>query len=188
MPLTTEGSVGMDDARTTRSSKAASSSWSQSHAAFEWFYAEELRAVVQLAYALTGSRTAAEDIAQEAFVRAFRYWDRLAGTEHRRAWVRRVAANLAVSWLRRKLVEARALGRLGAQRTTTLDSLPAPHEEFWRAVRALPRRQAQSIALHYLEDHSVRDVASILGCAEGTVKAHPFKARRTLARRLGVEE
>jgi DNA-directed RNA polymerase specialized sigma24 family protein len=64
---------------------------------FEHFYLEEYPRVVKLAYALSGSRMAAEDIAQEAFLRAYRDWDRVGSYEHRVAWVRRVAANLATS-------------------------------------------------------------------------------------------
>jgi RNA polymerase sigma-70 factor, ECF subfamily len=54
-------------------------------------------------------------------------------------------------------------------------------------VRALPSRQAQAVALYYLEDRSIQQTAAVLGCAEGTVKAHLAKARRALAQRLGVD-
>jgi RNA polymerase sigma-70 factor, ECF subfamily len=54
-------------------------------------------------------------------------------------------------------------------------------------VRALPPRQAQAVALYYLEDRSIRQTAVALDCAEGTVRAHLAKARRTLARRLRLE-
>ena len=154
---------------------------------FEHFYLEEYPRVVDLAYALSGSRVAAEDIAQEAFLRAYRDWDRVGSYEHQAAWVRRVAVNLASSGLHRRLVEARALARLAARREPALDPLPADNAEFWRAVRALPHRQAQAVALYYLEDLSIQQTAQVLGCAEGTVKAHLAKARRTLARRLRLE-
>jgi RNA polymerase sigma-70 factor (ECF subfamily) len=154
---------------------------------FEHFYLEEYPRVVDLAYALSGSRMTAEDIAQEAFLRAYRDWERVGSYEHQAAWVRRVAVNLASSGLRRRLVEARALARVAARREPALDPLPADNADFWRAVRALPRRQAQAVALYYLEDLSIQQTARILDCAEGTVKAHLAKARRTLARRLHLE-
>ena len=154
---------------------------------FEHFYLEEYPRVVDLAYALSGSRGGAEDIAQEAFLRAYRDWDRVRSYEHQAAWVRRVAANLATSGLRRKVVEAKALVRLTARREPALDPLPASNAEFWRVVRALPQRQAQAVALYYLEDLSIAQTAQVLDCAEGTVKAHLAKARRTLARRLRLE-
>ena len=154
---------------------------------FEHFYLEEYPRVVDLSYALSGSRGGAEDIAQEAFLRAYRDWDRVSSYEHQAAWVRRVAANLATSGLRRKVVEARALVRLTARREPALDPLPASNAEFWRVVRALPQRQAQAVALYYLEDLSIAQTAVVLDCAEGTVKAHLAKARRTLARRLQLD-
>jgi RNA polymerase sigma factor (sigma-70 family) len=154
---------------------------------FEHFYLEEYPRVVDLAYALSGSRAGAEDIAQEAFLRAYRDWDRVGSYAHQAAWVRRVATNVATSGLRRRLVEARALARLAGRREPALDPLPARNADFWRAVRALPPRQAQAVALYYLEDRSIAQTAAVLDCAEGTVKAHLAKARHTLARRLGLD-
>ena len=59
--------------------------------------------------------------------------------------------------------------------------------EFWDHVRRLPRRQAQAIALHYLEDRSVADVADILGCSVATAKVHLHRGRHALAERLGEQ-
>ena len=154
---------------------------------FEHFYLQEYPRVVALVYGLSGSRTGAEDIAQEAFLRAYRDWDRVGSYEYQAAWVRRVAANLATSGLRRRLVEARALARLAARRQPTVDPLPDDNAGFWRAVRTLPPRQAHAVALYYLEDLSLQQIATVLGCTEGTVKAHLAKARRGLARRLDLD-
>jgi RNA polymerase sigma-70 factor (sigma-E family) len=154
---------------------------------FEYFYLQEYPKVVALAFALSGSRMGAEDIAQEAFLRAYRDWDRIGSYEHQAAWVRRVAANLATSGLRRRLVEVRALARLAGRREPTVDPLAAENAEFWAAVRTLPRRQAAAVALYYFQDLSVQQTATVLGCTEGTVKAHLAKARRALARQLRPE-
>ena len=67
--------------------------------------------------------------------------------------------------------------RLGARRTLPAE-LPAPAHEFWAAVRSLPAAQAQVVALHYVEDRSVDDIARVLDVAPGTVKTHLFRARR----------
>jgi len=56
------------------------------------------------------------------------------------------------------------------------------------AAPPLPRRQAAAVTLHYLEDRPVTEVANILGCAEGTAKAHLHKGRATLAKLLDVQE
>ena len=155
---------------------------------FEDFYLEEYPRVVMLVYALSGSRAGAEDIAQEAFLRAYRDWERVGSYAHQAAWVRRVATNLASSGLRRRLAEARALTRLAGRREPVLEPLPAEEADFGRALRALPRRQAQAVALFYVEDLSVQQIAVVLDCAEGTVKAHLAKGRHSLARRLQLDQ
>lgn len=155
---------------------------------FEDFYLREYPSVVGLAFALSGSRSGAEDLAQEAFLAAHRNWDKIAGYDQPGAWVRRVVANQSVSTIRRRVAEAKALARSALGQTTVLPDLGAGDPDFWEAVRALPPRQAQVIVLFYLEDRSIADVASILGMATGTVKRHLHDGRRTLARRLQTPE
>ena len=151
---------------------------------FDELYRRDFRALVALAYGLSGSRAAAEELAQEAFVDAHRHWDKIGAYADPSAWLRRVVVNRSVSALRRRVAEGRALTRLG-NRPVLPAVLPEVDEEVWRAVRTLPSRQAQVVALHYVDDRSVTDIADILDCAEGTVKAHLFKARRALAKKLG---
>jgi RNA polymerase sigma factor (sigma-70 family) len=149
-------------------------------------YLREFPRVFALAYALSGSRWAAEDLAQDAFMVAHRQWGRIGGYDDPGAWVRRVAANLAVSAVRRRLAEARALVRLSGRRELSYAALPGEDGDFWRAVRRLPRRQAQVVALVALQDMSTAEVASTLGCSQRTVQVHMQKARATLAMRLGL--
>jgi RNA polymerase sigma-70 factor (ECF subfamily) len=151
---------------------------------FDDFFAAEYRRVVALAAALAG-RAAAEELAQEAFVRAFRRWSRIAGYDDPAAWVRRVAVNLATSTLRRRGSEARALARMALVRVVP-EAEPVD-ERFWAAVRRLPPRQAQCVALHYLEDRTTADIATVLGIAEATVRVHLHDGRRRLARELDEE-
>ncbi|MGZ4149734.1 MAG: SigE family RNA polymerase sigma factor [Actinomycetota bacterium] len=154
---------------------------------FEDFYVREFPGVVGLAYALSGNRSTAEDLAQEAFLAAHRSWGKIGLYDEPGAWVRRVVANLSVSAFRRRVVEAKALGRL-AFGQASLPELTADDVEFWRAVRSLPKRQAQVVALFYLEDRPVAEVATILDMAPGTVKKHLHDGRRALARRLSIDE
>lgn len=154
---------------------------------FSRFYASHYRDVTGLAYTLTGSWAAAEDIAQEAFVRAYRDWRRVERLDRADSWVRTVAVNMATSRGRRLAAEARALARLRGRRTEDA-GLPDDAEAFWRAVRRLPRRQAQAVALRYHSDLSVGEVADAMGCADGTAKAHLHAARQTLSADLDVEE
>jgi RNA polymerase sigma factor (sigma-70 family) len=153
---------------------------------FEEVYLREFTGVFALAYALSGSRWAAEDISQDAFLVAHRQWGRVGGYDDPGAWVRRVAANLAVSAVRRRLAEARALVRLAGRREPSYADLPAEDGDFWHAVRQLPRRQAQVVALVALGELSTAEVASTLGCSQRTAQVHLQKARATLAVRLGL--
>lgn len=159
-----------------------------SRESFEEFYVSEYSAVVGLAYALSGNRWVAEDLAQEAFLAAHRSWDRIATYERPGSWVRRVVANKSVSIFRRRLAEAKALANLALGQSSPVADLSAEHAEFWRAVRQLPRRQAQVVALYYMEDRPVSEIATVLGMATGTVKKHLHDGRRELARRLELEE
>ena len=72
--------------------------------------------------------------------------------------------------------------------TTIPPELSADDAEFWEAVRSLPRRQAQVIALRYLDDRSVAGIAEILGTATGTVKKQLHDDRQNVVRRLRLEE
>lgn len=153
---------------------------------FEAFYRRELRGVVALAYVLSGSRTAAEELAQDAFVAAYRRWDEVGGYDDPVAWVRRVCVNRSTSWIRRQVSEARAMARLAA-RPVRPEEMAPDAEGFWRAVRRLPRRQMQVLALRYVEDLPIEAIARVLDCAEGTVKAHLHRGRTGLASALGCE-
>lgn len=155
--------------------------------AFEDFYRREFRSVVALAYALTGSRVGAEDLAQEAFLAAHQRWDRIGEYDKPEAWVRRVLSNMAISAFRRRAAETRALARLALQRQEALPELEPPDVEFWGAVRSLPQRQAQAVALFYLEDRSVTEIADILDCSPSTAKVHLFRGRQALATALSME-
>ena len=152
---------------------------------FDGFFAREYRSVVGLAFVLSGSKLAAEDLAQEAFVAAYRSWSRIGEYDKREAWVRRVVANRSMSWLRRRTAEARALVRVGGGTATVPDMSP-PTDELWQAVRRLPKRQAQALAFHYLEDMPIEEIGEVLGISPGTVKAHLHRGRRSLAERLGL--
>lgn len=156
--------------------------------AFADFYAAEVRAVVGLAIALTGDVGVGEEVAQEAFTRAYRDWDRVGAYDDPGAWVRRVVANLSVSRWRRRRSERRATARLAAR----TPQVAAPNEPldhaFWAAVRSLPRDQALAVGLFYVEDRSVADIAACMQRPENTVKSLLHRARARLADLLETEE
>jgi RNA polymerase sigma-70 factor, ECF subfamily len=148
---------------------------------FDAFYRRELTSMVALAAAIAGVDRA-EEIAQEAMIRAHREWGRVAHYERPGAWLRRVTTNLAISAQRSRLRERRALARVSGRRQ--LDAPPPEVDGFWALVRQLPPQQAAAVALYYLHDLPITDLADALDCTEGTAKAHLYKARATLAARL----
>jgi RNA polymerase sigma-70 factor (ECF subfamily) len=155
---------------------------------FESFYRREFKAVVALAYALSGSRMGAEDLAQEAFIAAHQKWDKVGAYEKPGAWVRRVVANMAVSAFRTKAAEARAMLRLAGERREGLTDLAPEDYGFWKQVRSLPAQQAKAVTLFYLDDLPVAEIADILNCSPATAKVHLFRGRQALAARLGVSD
>jgi RNA polymerase sigma factor (sigma-70 family) len=154
-------------------------------ATFDAFARRERRPLVAFAWSLTGDLGLAEDLAQDALQAAWQAWDRVGGFDKPGAWARRVVANRAAGHGRRTGREQRALGRLAGRPVPVVELQPADHR-FWIEVRNLPERQAQAVALHYLEDLSIADIAEALGCAEGTVKVHLHRGRLALARALGL--
>src|SRR5262245_23510885 len=152
---------------------------------FEGFARRERRPLVELAWSLTGDLGVAEDLAQEALEAAWQAWDRVGGYDRPGAWARRVVANRAAGHTRRASRERRALGRLAGRRAARVELEPADGD-VWAAIRTLPARQAQVVALHYLEDLSVAEIAGVLACAAGTVKVHLHRGRLALAQQLGI--
>ena len=154
---------------------------------FSEFYESHYRGAVRLATAVIGRRDVAEELVQDAFVTLHGRWVRVAHYEAPEHWLRRVVLNRSLSALRRRAVEVRLLTRLAGQRERHIE-LPTAEGEIWHAVAALPKRQAQVIALMFVDDLSVREIASVLECDETTVRTHLRRARQSLAQQLNLEE
>jgi RNA polymerase sigma-70 factor (ECF subfamily) len=154
---------------------------------FEDFYRRELPRLLVLARALTGD-LAAEDVAQESMLVAYRQWSRISALGSPTGYVRGICVHKSVSLVRRHMSERRALHRFASRPTAIVDPPAGDSERFWAEVRRLPRRQAQVTALFYALDLPISEVATTLGCAEGTVKVHLSRARTGLATRLGTTE
>lgn len=164
-------------------------------ATFEELYRDEWRGLVALAWSLTGSWAAAEELAQDAFADAYRRWDEVGALDKPGAWVRRAVVNRSASHGRRRGVEARGVARLAARTSIEADGSHADRTgdagidrvadpAFWAALRALPDRQRACLALHYLDELPIAEIAPIVGCSEPTVRVHLHRGRRALAARL----
>jgi RNA polymerase sigma-70 factor (ECF subfamily) len=147
---------------------------------FEVFYRSEYARMVALAAAVSGAPASAEDVAQEALIRAHREWAKVSRYEKPGAWLRRITINLASNKRRRANTERRLAP--GPQRQTV--ELQLRDHSVWAAVAELPPRQRAAIALYYLEDRAVEEIAEILNCAPGTAKAHLHQGRKALHDRL----
>ena len=138
---------------------------------YEAEFAEVFRAVALVC----GDRGIAEDATQEAFARALARWRRLRDAPWAAGWVTTTAINVARRQLRRSPLPPDPPAA-EADREAVLDVRAA--------IRRLPSRQQEAVALHYLLDLPIAHAASAMGCDEGTVKTHLSRARATLGRLL----
>ncbi len=150
----------------------------------EVFEGSYRRLVVQL-YAVTGDSAEAEDLVQDAFVRAAAAGRRFLKVENHEAWLRTAAINLHRNRWRKMRNFSKIRYRL--ERPTDLPGLEE-HVAVVTALRALPAHQREVLALYYLADLPVAEVAATLGCAVGTVKSRLMRGREALAETLGPWE
>jgi RNA polymerase sigma-70 factor, ECF subfamily len=151
---------------------------------FDDFYSRGYRRCAALGYVLTGSASDSDDLVQEAFATAYRRWAEIAAYDDPLAWVRRVMVNNAMSRGRRLRREVLAMARLGGRPKPAAPEIDAADRELWTLVSKLPKQQAATIALHYVDDLSVEAIAGVLGCSAGTVKTHLSRGRHALASQL----
>jgi RNA polymerase sigma-70 factor (ECF subfamily) len=127
----------------------------------------------------------ATDVVQDAFVQAGRHWSRVSSFDSPALWVRRVAINRALSVRRSRRRLDAALPRL-ASPSSTADL--EPNIDFDAAIDRLPPRQRAVVALFYVADMALAEIAELLGIAPGTVKSQLHDARRALAPELEVDD
>ena len=151
---------------------------------------DEYGGLWRLAYAILGDRHAAEEVAMEAFIKAFSSWGRLRKLEWPGGYLRRVVVNLCRSRLRRRRLELKvnAISHRGPETPDVAwtESRSDARIDVLDSLRALPPRQSACIALRYMEDMTLAEIAEVLDCSVGTVKSHLFRARRTLEANLST--
>ncbi len=145
---------------------------------FDTFFDDAWPRLQSQAYVLTGSHEQAQDLTQEALLRAWKNWGKVSTLDNPEAWARKVLHNLCISsW--RKSQQKRT------KHDIPLDSeLPDSHMEIAQVMRSLPGKQARALLLHDGLAMTSAEVAAELGVPEGTVKSWLSRSRKLLADRL----
>jgi RNA polymerase sigma-70 factor (ECF subfamily) len=146
---------------------------------FDDFYRGTNVRLVRYGYAMTGDLAEAQDIVQEAYTRAWRHWRTVVGHPAPEAWMRLTISRLATDRWRRISGWRAALHRSGPP-----EPVGAPSEDtvvLTAALRRLPANLRQALALHYLFDMSVEQIAQETGSPVGTVKSWLHRGRAELA-------
>jgi RNA polymerase sigma-70 factor (ECF subfamily) len=162
----------------------------RSQAAFEALVGAYRRRVFGLAYSILRERAAAEDVAQEVFVKLWKALDSYDGRAKLSTWIYAITRNTAISALRGRrsagsLSEPGVLAEAEAA-SAVEDRVGADDAALWRAVAALPEAQRRAVTLYYQDERPVEEVAEMLGVPANTVKTHLHRARARLALELGA--
>ncbi len=156
--------------------------------AFEALYRSHAGRVYALCLRMTGDPTQARELTQDVFVRAWEKLDSFRGDSAFGSWLHRLAVNVVL--MDRRLAARRAedalpgedgpaVVPLAARAAATDDTL-----DLEAAIRALPPMARQVLVLHDLEGYEHKEIGALLGIADGTSKAHLFRARRILREAL----
>ena len=155
-------------------------------------YLQHADAAVRLAYLLTGDRTLAEDLVQDAFVRLAGRLVHLRDPAAFEAYLRRTVVNLSRSYFRRRKVERayleRARGAIATPSAVGSERAIEERDELWTALGRLSQRQRAAIVLRFYEDLSERRVAELLNCRPGTVKSLVSQGLETMRNEIRGED
>lgn len=150
------------------------------------FVEREHPRLVRAVELLLGDHAVAEEVAQEALLRAASRWEQLEGMESPGGWTHRVAINLATSQLRRRKLERRARARLLPE-TTTAATDTATVVTVREALGQLPERARRVLVLRHVLDWSAREIADLDGSSAEAVRQQLHRARALLRERLGPD-
>jgi len=150
-------------------------------AEYEDAYPSLFLPAMQLAYRMLGDRAAAEDVAAEALARAYARWESVRKMQNSTAWVLRVASNLTIDVLRRRRFVPAAADSRGFDDIVTLRLALAA------ALRRLPRRQRESLVLHFFAGLTDVEVSESLGITPSSVRTHLQRGLATLRSELQLD-
>jgi RNA polymerase sigma-70 factor (ECF subfamily) len=154
---------------------------------FEDRLRESTTLAFRVAYGVLRHRQDAEDVAQDAFAKAYRSFGQLRDRERFRAWLVRMTWRLAIDrWRsdRRRTAREQAIEPIDAPTTEDLAVSRERAERLWKAIDALPEKLRVVTVLIAIEGHDIRAIARLLDLPEGTVKSRLYLARKGLAESL----
>lgn len=147
-----------------------------------------------LVYSTLGATCDAEDLAQEAFLRAFKNLSSLRRPDRFGSWLYGITRNTCLAWLRKQGEPPASLEDVHVERLAAGDPVgPGPVEreerrrELLRAVEALPQKHRTAISLRYLAGMTVEQIATVLSISPSGVHARLSRARAMLRRRLAPD-
>ncbi|GLW64040.1 hypothetical protein Arub01_22840 [Actinomadura rubrobrunea] len=153
---------------------------------FRLFFERHHRDLARLAHLMLGDPDAADDLAADALAAAWHRWDRVRGSDHPLAYVRRIVLNMCHSRIRALVRERDRLAAIGA---TVQEHADGPDVSAVLDVRAalqrLPERKRACVVLRFAFDLSEKETARVLGITVGTVKSQTSKGVAELQRVLG---
>ncbi|MGI8722676.1 MAG: SigE family RNA polymerase sigma factor [Geodermatophilaceae bacterium] len=152
---------------------------------FEEFAVERLPSLTRYAIMLTGCRELAEDLVQDALVKANAKWKRISALDRPDLYVKRIVTNEFLSWRRRRRVAIVEL--LPEFAEPARGNRPPSHEEtsadraaLWAELARLPRQQRAVLVLRFYEGLNDAEIATVLDCRPGTVRGYGSRALATL--------
>jgi len=155
--------------------------------AFHSFFEDHHAELARLAYLLTGEAGVADDLAADALLEVWRYWDRVEAAESPIGYARGVLTNLTRNRIRRLRRERRGLLRLGLwPERAYAQAVDVPAVvDVRKALRRLPYGRRACVVLRYAFDLSEQETASTLGISVGTVKSQTSRGVAQLTALLG---
>ena len=155
---------------------------------FERRLVESSTLAFRVAYGVLRQREDAEDVAQEAFAKAYRSFHQLRDRDRFRAWLVRMTWRLALDRRRseRRRAARETIHAADARTVTTTDHV-IEHERaqrLWKAIDALPEKLRVVVVLAGIEEYDLQEVARLLDVPLGTVKSRMFAARAQMRERL----
>ena len=146
------------------------------------------RRVFGLAYSVLRQRAAAEDVAQEVFVKLWQALPKYDGRAQLSTWIYAITRNAAISALRSRRRSISTSDPAVFKEVEAIATAPAVPDDpaLWLHVQALPEKQRQAVVLYYQDERTVEEVAEMMGMPVNTVKTHLHRARANLAAALSA--